>query len=162
MPSLGWWTTGAAAGIVVLAMLASIPASRGGNDPWQIGPPGAAADHSDFDRGPPSTNLLELTAAEAAHAQDNDYPTATRADYVIGCMAANGNTHEALLKCSCAIDTIAGLMPYSHYEQAETALSLQRGGGVGGRVGLFRDPPQIKAVIEELRRAQAEANLQCH
>jgi hypothetical protein len=91
----------------------------------------------------------------------NDYPTATRADYVIGCMAANGNTREALLKCSCAIDTIAGLVPYPHYEEAETALSLQLGGGVGGRVGLFRDPPQIKAVIEELRRAQAEANLQC-
>jgi len=98
---------------------------------------------------------------QGALARDNDYPTATRADYVIGCMAANGNTREALLKCSCAIDTIAGLMPYSHYEQAETALSLQLGGGVGGRVGLFRDPPQIKAVIEELRRAQAEANLQC-
>jgi hypothetical protein len=100
-------------------------------------------------------------AAGPVHAADNDYPTSARADYVIGCMAANGNTHEALLKCSCAIDTIASLMPYSHYEQAETALSLQAGGGVGGRVGLFRDPPQIKAVIEELRRAQAEANLQC-
>ena len=100
-------------------------------------------------------------AAETSDAPRNDYPTATRADYVLGCMAANGNTREALLKCSCAIDTIAGLMPYSHYEQAETALSLQLGGGVGGRVGLFRDPPQIKAVIEELRRAQAEANLQC-
>jgi hypothetical protein len=76
-------------------------------------------------------------------------------------MAANGNTREALLRCSCAIDTIASFMPYSHYEQAETALSLQAGVGVGGRVGLFRDPPQIKAVIEELHRAQAEANLQC-
>jgi hypothetical protein len=102
-----------------------------------------------------------VAGTETAPARDNDYPTATRADYVIGCMAANGNTREALLKCSCAIDTIAGLMPYSHYERAETALSLQLGGGVGGRVGLFRDPPQIKAVIEELRRAQAEANLQC-
>lgn len=91
----------------------------------------------------------------------NDYPTAARADYVIGCMAANGNTREAMLKCACAIDTIASLMPYSDYEQAETALSLQAGGGVGGRVGLFRDPPQIKAVIEELHKAQAEANLQC-
>ena len=104
---------------------------------------------------------LLLSAAVPAGAADNDYPTAARADYVIGCMAANGNTREALLKCSCAIDTIAGLMPYSRYEQAETALSLQAGGGVGGRVGLFRDPPQLKAVIEELRRAQAEANLQC-
>ena len=104
--------------------------------------------------------MLALTAA-TAWADDNDYPTSARADYVIGCMAANGNTREALLKCSCAIDTIASLMPYSRYEQAETALGLQAGGGVGGRVGLFRDPPQIKAVIEELHRAQAEANLQC-
>jgi len=104
--------------------------------------------------------VLAFTAA-AAGAESNDYPTSARADYVIGCMAANGNTREALLKCSCAIDTIAALMPYSHYEQAETALSLQAGGGVGGRVGLFRDPPEIKAVIEELHRAQAEANLQC-
>lgn len=104
--------------------------------------------------------MLAFTAA-AAGAESNDYPTSARADYVIGCMAANGNTREALLKCSCAIDTIAALMPYSHYEQAETALSLQAGGGVGGRVGLFCDPPEIKAVIEELHRAQAEANLQC-
>ena len=105
--------------------------------------------------------LLLIAAAGAGHAAGNDYPTAARADYVIGCMTANGNTREALLKCSCAVDTIAGLMPYSRYEQAETALSLQAGGGVGGRVGLFRDPPQIKAVIEELHRAQAEANLEC-
>jgi hypothetical protein len=105
--------------------------------------------------------LVLAFAAGPAHAEGNDYPTSARADYVVGCMAANGNTREALLKCSCAIDTIASLMPYSHYEEAETALSLQAGGGVGWRVGLFRDPPQIKAVIEELHRAQAEANLQC-
>ena len=105
--------------------------------------------------------LMLAFAAGTAYAGCNEYPTSARADYVIGCMAANGNTREALLKCSCAIDTIASLMPYDHYEQAETALSLQAGGGVGGRVGLFRDPPQIKAVIEELRKAQAEANLQC-
>jgi hypothetical protein len=91
----------------------------------------------------------------------NDYPTATRADYVLGCMAANGNTRAALLQCSCAIDTIAGLLPYADYEKAETALALQHGGGVGGRVALFRDPPEIKAVIERLRQAQAEADLQC-
>ena len=105
--------------------------------------------------------LMLALAAGSVPAEADDYPTSARADYVIGCMAANGNTREALLKCSCAIDTIASLMPYSHYEQAETALGLQAGGGVGGRVGLFRDPPQIKAVIEELHRAQAEANLQC-
>jgi hypothetical protein len=115
-----------------------------------------------YDPPYPAVGLLMLAlAAGSVPAEANDYPTSARADYVIGCMAANGNTREALLKCSCAIDTIASLMPFSHYEQAETALSLQAGGGVGGRVGLFRDPPQIKAVIEELHRAQAEANLQC-
>jgi hypothetical protein len=97
----------------------------------------------------------------AAAGDGNDYPTYARADYVIGCMAANGNTRQSLFKCSCALDVIAGLMPYSRYEEAETALSLQQGGGVGGRVGLFRDPPVIKQLLEELHRAQAEANLQC-
>jgi hypothetical protein len=108
--------------------------------------------------------LLLLAAATARaqdHAQDHNYPTSERADYVIGCMAVNGNTREAMFKCSCEIDKIAAVMPYSHYEQAETALSLQHGGGVGGRIGLFRDPPQIKAVIEELRHAQAGADAQC-
>jgi hypothetical protein len=104
--------------------------------------------------------IAGIAAAETTIAPINDYPTAARADYVLGCMAANGNTREALLQCSCAIDTIAGLMPYSDYETAETALSLQVG-GVGGRVGLFRDPPEIKAVLERLHQAQAEANLQC-
>ena len=118
--------------------------------------------HRAYDPNYSAIGLLMLAlAAGSVRAEADDYPTSARADYVIGCMAANGNTHEALLKCSCAIDAIASLMPYSHYEQAETALSLQAGGGVGGRVGLFRDPPQIKAVIEELHRAQAEANLQC-
>jgi hypothetical protein len=109
----------------------------------------------------PACAVIWFLSPVSAYSAQNDYPTSARADYVIGCIAANGNNREALQKCSCAIDTIAGIMPYSHYEQAETALSLQAGGGVGGRVGLFRDPPQIKAVIEELRRAQAEANLQC-
>jgi hypothetical protein len=119
--------------------------------------------HRDYDPHFAAISLMVVLmfATGPASAKDNDYPTSVRADYVIGCMAANGNTREALLKCTCAIDTIASLVPYSHYEQAETALSLQAGGGVGGRVGLFRDPPQIKAVIEELHRAQAEANLQC-
>ena len=108
---------------------------------------------------------VALTATAAAATSPappkNDYPTSARADYVLGCMAANGNTREALFQCSCAIDSIAGTLPYSDYEKAETALSLQQGGGVGGRVGEFRDPPEVKAVLERLREAQAEANLTC-
>jgi len=52
--------------------------------------------------------LVPYAAIAPVGAADNDYPTATRADYVFGCMAANGNTREALLKCSCAIDTSPG------------------------------------------------------
>jgi hypothetical protein len=105
--------------------------------------------------------LLAVSSPSSGAAPANDYPTAERADYVLGCMAANGNTREALLKCSCSIDAIANRLPFSQYEKAETALSLQSGGGVGGRVGLFQDPPEIKQAIEQLRQAQAEANLQC-
>lgn len=104
--------------------------------------------------------LVALLATPAV-AATNDYPTSVRVDFVIGCMAANSSTHEAMLKCSCAIDAIAELMPYADYEIAETALNMQAGTLGGDRVGLFREPPQMKAVIEELRRAQAEANLQC-
>jgi hypothetical protein len=151
---------GAATVAVVLTFLGPTPPSRAGDGAAQI-----AVTETHYPSILATRPLLRISfvraAVETSDAPRNDYPTATRADYVLGCMAANGNTREALLKCSCAIDTIAGLMPYSHYEKAETALSLQLGGGVGGRVGLFRDPPQIKAVIEELRRTQAEANLQC-
>jgi hypothetical protein len=151
---------GAAAAVFVLALLGSTQSSRSSNGAAYSG--ASETDYlSMWNIRPLTTTSFALVAAETSDAAQNDYPTATRADYVIGCMAANGNTRVALLKCSCAIDTIAGLMPYSDYERAETALSLQLGGGVGGRVGLFRDPPQIRAVIEELRRAQAEANLQC-
>jgi hypothetical protein len=99
---------------------------------------------------------------ESAAQAGNDYPTAARADYVLGCMAANNNTRQALIQCSCAIDTIAQLMPYAEYEMAETALSMQAGGGVGGdRAALFRDPPEVRLVLQHLREAQAEADLQC-
>jgi hypothetical protein len=102
---------------------------------------------------------LLLLAAPAALA--NDYPTAETVDYVIGCMAANGNNHEALNKCSCSIDYIAKHLPFAQYEKAETALGLQAGGALGGRVALFRDPPEIKQAIDQLRQTQAQADLQC-
>ena len=41
--------------------------------------------------------VVAALAARPAHAEVNDYPTSARADYVIGCMAANCNTREALL-----------------------------------------------------------------
>ena len=99
------------------------------------------------------------TVRAATPTNANDYPTADRADYVIGCMAANGNTQEALTKCSCAIDVIAGAMPYKDYEEAKTALSLQIEGGP--RMSIFAHTPQMQALIQNLHQAQAEANIQC-
>lgn len=104
--------------------------------------------------------MLTASPVWATKAKVNDYPTADRVDFVIGCMAANGQGRDIMLRCACQIDSIAATVPYKTYEMAQTALSLQQT-GVGGRTNLVRDPPAVKASIETLRRAQAEANLQC-
>lgn len=96
----------------------------------------------------------------AAPAAANDFPTVARADYVLGCMAANGQTREALERCACSLDAIAEQMPHARYEAADTALRMQAG-NLGERAAMFRDPPHVRALIEELRRAQAEATLRC-
>ncbi len=111
-----------------------------------------------------AAGLALLCTATVAVGQErhpkNDYPTTARADYVIGCMAANGFHRELLDKCACSIDTIADEMTYDDYDKANTILSMQQG-GAGPRGGLFRDTPVAKEEMEKLRRAQAEANLRC-
>ncbi|MDE1149924.1 MAG: hypothetical protein PW843_25515 [Azospirillaceae bacterium] len=106
--------------------------------------------------------LAEAHAAPKAaeHHPRYDYPTAVRADYVIGCLASNGFKHELLGKCACGIDTIADMMPYDDYEKADTILRMQQG-GLGDRGAVFRDTPLAKDEVEKLRRAQAEVNLRC-
>jgi hypothetical protein len=103
---------------------------------------------------------LPAFAAAPAHPK-YDYPTAARADYVIGCLASNGFNRLYLDKCACEIDTIANYMPYDDYEKASTVLSLQQNGGLGQRGGLVRDTPIAKDSLAKLRTAQAEANLRC-
>jgi hypothetical protein len=66
--------------------------------------------------------LLALAFAGCALAAElNDYPTATRADYVYACMKANGETRAVLDHCSCSIDVVASILPYDRYVTAETA-----------------------------------------
>ncbi len=101
-----------------------------------------------------------LLAGAGAGAAANDFPTAARADYVLGCMAANGNTRLALERCACSLDAIAEQMPFARYEEADTALRMQAG-NLGERSAMFRDPPGVRAAVEDLRRAQAEATLRC-
>jgi hypothetical protein len=99
-------------------------------------------------------------AVHRASAEDlNDYPTSARADYVFGCMKANGETQEILQKCSCSIDVIASIIPYDSYVTTETILSMSQ---VTGPVGSeFRSTEQAKLALQEFRRAQAEAEIRC-
>jgi hypothetical protein len=92
-------------------------------------------------------------------AELNDYPTSTRADYVFGCMKANGETHQSLERCSCSIDVIATLIPYDRYVDAETVMSMVQTPGFLGN--MFRATEFSKKVVEDLRRAQAEAEVRC-
>ena len=101
-----------------------------------------------------------VAMAMAARAEDiNDYPTSARSEYVFGCMKANGETRQSIDQCSCSIDIIASLLPYDRYVTAETVLSMSQ---VRGNLGTqFRSSEQAKGALDDLRRAQAEAEVRC-
>jgi hypothetical protein len=105
--------------------------------------------------------LVAACAAGMAALADelNDYPTTARADYVLACMKANGETRRALEQCSCSIDVIASVLPYDRYVTAETVLSA--GQVQGDRAAQFRTSEPAKAALNDLRRAQAEAEVRC-
>ena len=88
-----------------------------------------------------------------ARAEDvNDYPTAARAEYVFGCLKANGETRQAIEQCSCSIDVVASLVPYERYVTAETVLSMSQ---VGGTLAASSAPPnrrQVRSMISGVPR----------
>jgi hypothetical protein len=112
----------------------------------------------------PSRVLAALGAVAATtmivHAEEaNDYPTTARAEYVYGCMKANGESRQSIEQCSCSIDIIASLLPFDRYVTAETVLSMsQVRGNLGGQ---FRTSEQARGALDDLRRAQAEAEVRC-
>lgn len=99
------------------------------------------------------------TQAGAVTMPENDYPTWVRADYVFACMQVNGQTRENLMKCSCSIDTIAELLPYQAYEEAETVMSVRQKGGEN--VSMFMSYPPLVEKVNRMKRAQVEAELRC-
>jgi len=88
------------------------------------------------------------------------YPTAVIADYVLGCMVANGQKPETLQKCACSMDFIAAAIPYDEYEQTETLLRLQQMTG-GGRNAVYKSSTWAKAAVDHFREVQAESTLRC-
>jgi len=100
-----------------------------------------------------------LAAAGPAAASANDYPTEVVADYVIGCMASNGESQDMLRRCSCSIDTVSSILPYDTYEKAETIIQMRL--VTGDSTTMFREMTMLDAVVKQLRLAQIEADFRC-
>jgi lysyl-tRNA synthetase class II len=101
---------------------------------------------------------LASSAAGQAYVA-NDFPTEARADYVFACMASNGTNAETLRRCSCSIDTIASILSYEDYVNAETVMRTIQ--VTGERVAAFRTSARHTEMVANLRRAQAEADIVC-
>ena len=98
--------------------------------------------------------LAALTAAVMiARAEDiNDYPTSARAEYVFGCLKANGETRQAIEQCSCSIDVVASVVPYDRYVTAETVLSMSQVRGIWADSSALPNRRQARSTISgELR-----------
>ena len=102
---------------------------------------------------------LMACATSVSAEEANDYPTMARAEYVFGCMKANGETRQAIEQCSCSIDVVASLLPYDRYVEAETVLSMSQVRST--LASQFRSSPQAANLLNDLRRAQAEAEVRC-
>jgi hypothetical protein len=97
-------------------------------------------------------------APNPARAADG-YPTTAVAEYIFVCMKTNGETRDALERCSCSIDVITSIIPYDHFVTAET---YRRMGLLTGEKGeIFRASAPAKAAITEMSRAQIEAEVRC-
>jgi hypothetical protein len=92
-------------------------------------------------------------------ASPNDYPTEVLADYVIGCMASNGESQDMMRRCSCSIDAVASIVPYDTYEKAETIMQMRQ--ATGDATAMFREMKKLDDVVKQLRLAQIEADFRC-
>jgi hypothetical protein len=117
-----------------------------------------------FFRSLGATLLLMMTASQSVSAEEctatsNDYPTAVIADYVLGCMAANGNSFESLHQCSCSIDYIRERMSIDDYEKIQTIMQVQQDQGQRGI--FYRDSTWAKEHVDGLLKIQSQSTLRC-
>ncbi|MCG8488866.1 MAG: hypothetical protein MI756_15430 [Chromatiales bacterium] len=97
---------------------------------------------------------------ECNKASQQNYPTSAKVDYVIGCMASNGQSHEIMQKCSCSIDLIEQKIPYDEYVQISTLLSLQQMSN-SGRNAIYKNSTWSQKAVAKLRDIQADSTLRC-
>jgi hypothetical protein len=103
--------------------------------------------------------LAAVAALVAAPVLASDYPTAARVDYVLACMASNGQNYIMMERCSCSIDAIAETIPFESYERIETILRMRE--GQGELALLFRSSPVLEEQVQAFKEAQVEADLRC-
>jgi hypothetical protein len=102
---------------------------------------------------------LGLSIPQGPAAAANDYPTEVIADYVIGCMASNGETQEMLRRCSCSIDAVSSILPYDAYEKAAVIMQMRQ--ATGDQASVFRSMTMLENMVKDLRLAQIEADFRC-
>ena len=103
--------------------------------------------------------IAMLGAGPGPAAAANDYPTEVVADYVIGCLASNGETQDMLRRCSCSIDAVSSIVPYDTYEKASTILQMRQ--VAGDATAVFRSMTKLDEIVKQLRLAQIEADFRC-
>lgn len=87
------------------------------------------------------------------------YPTPVVVDYVLACMASNGNSFTSLHQCSCSIDLIMSKIPHEDFEKVNTIMQVQLDKGQRGI--FYRDSHWAKNAVEVFERVQAESTLKC-
>jgi hypothetical protein len=104
--------------------------------------------------------LLGTIPMTQALADDpSDYPTVARAEYVFACMVTNGQTRDALRRCSCAIDAIASVLSFDKYQEAETVVRMRR--SASGYLGDVFRSGITNTMVRDLEEAEAEAEVRC-
>lgn len=103
--------------------------------------------------------IAMIAAGPGPASASNDYPTEVVADYVIGCLASNGETQDMLRRCSCSIDAVSSIVPYDTYEKASTILQMRQ--ATGDATSVFREMKILDDIVKQLRLAQIEADFRC-
>ena len=104
------------------------------------------------------SGLLAVGATSPARAQD--YPTSDRVVWVEQCMRQHPGPHyEMLNKCACALDKLAGNVPYDDFVTMSTASNANSIGGERGNA--IRDAESLQEQIRRFRQLQAAAKKSC-
>jgi hypothetical protein len=93
-------------------------------------------------------------------ANANDFPTQARVEFVLDCMRDNQErAQEALYKCSCAIDAIAGKVKYDTWVDLSTVSKATTIAGERG--GAMRDMKDGRKMMATFREIQENARKGC-